>query len=134
METVFDRPLDKLTDSLNGKIENVYTYYMTQYCTPFYVSNSAQGTLTFTFSNFTENEGMNVMLFTRYAAYLIHLTINSSTKIESAPVVTLYGTERTATISSDGKSFSITIGTWASAWGFVVHPWYPNLTFTTSKS
>ena len=135
--SVFSNCVDKEADAinaLNSHLSPISDDY-TKRITPFYSPNSGNNVATLTFNGLTANEGVNLLLFTRYGSHVMTLTVDSNSKISAYDVQKLTGTNTlTVTISADGKSISFHVGNYSSLCGLFIHPHYPNATLTITRS
>ena len=122
------------TTSLSSNLSPISEDY-TKRITPFYSPNSGNNYATLTFDGLTANEGVNLMLFTRYGSHVMTLTVDANSKISAYDVQKLTGTNTlTVTISADGKSISFHVGNYSALCGLFIHPHYPNATLTVTRS
>lgn len=134
MGAVGNTSLQAQVTALNSNLSPISDDY-TKRITPFYSPNSGNNVATITFNGLTANEGVNLMLFTRYGSHVMTLTVDANSKISAYDVQKLTGTNTlTVTISADGKSISFHVGNYSALCGLFIHPHYPNATLTVTRS
>lgn len=100
------------------------------YGTFFYYPNNSLNARRFRFSNLSNNEAIQVLLFTRFGAYIIRGSCGTS-GFSSVNAYPLYSDAPALTITNvTGYEFIVTIGTWCAIYGLYVHPHYPNSVLT----
>lgn len=103
--------------------------------TPFFSANSGNNNVTMTFNGVNANEGISLLIFTRYGSHVVTMAINANAQISGYDVNKLTGTNTLSiSVGADGKSISFNVGNYSSVCGLFIHPHFPDATLTITRS
>lgn len=134
---------DYIDTGLSGKVNttdmsiHLVNKYLSSAC-QWFTTNLGQNTNTMVISTtdtLATNNSIHILLFGRYGAWVVRVSIGGTGNFSGAEVTKLESGANTVTASVSGKSITLTgLGTWSTFLGVIVKDYYQTVTFTISQS